>query len=163
MLSKCLKPSIANRYVMSKLVLARLRILMLQMLDRKINHKWERLVVSGRRTTRRWFERLIVRAIDEIEWSMGYLSSGSHKATTIKRMSHEIKWYTNYTRTEMLKSTKIVYMLDYTKTRSRLKENIVLHSGLTIIFLKFRVKFLLKDTPLFSDKNWKKNFFVYEL
>jgi hypothetical protein len=147
MSSKCWKSSVADRYVMIELFFVRVRILMRQMVDKKINCKWERLIVSdqpegGRRTIRRWFERLIVSATSEIYWSMRYSSFRSYKATSVKRMSYDVKWNTKYTRTETLKPFKLVYMLAYKKSYSRLKENIIWHQSMIIIFWTFHMKFL---------------------
>ena len=55
---------------------------------------------------------------------MRYSSSGSHRAVSIKRMSYDSKRYTNYTVTETLKPTQIVYMLAYKKPHSTPKGNI---------------------------------------
>ena len=55
---------------------------------------------------------------------MRYSSSGSHRAVSIKRMSYDSKRYTNYTVTETLKPTQIVYMIAYKKPHSKLKGNI---------------------------------------
>jgi hypothetical protein len=55
---------------------------------------------------------------------MRYSSSGSHRAVSMKKMGYDSKRYTNYTVTETLKLTQIVYMLAYKKLHSRLKGNI---------------------------------------